>query len=193
MQLGAIVAEIDIALARSGKNGGTVGGPQSRDVALRCGSCRQQILSLQMHIVKQVDDKAVGHLRRSDGRNSRRSRGRGCRYGGLLGRRGRAAGLLHSKMFDDLRFAVIEKPEILFVERADGVALGVANYSPYQHQPDTHPEGSWSIMRSHLGGVLVRRGGGGGVRRRGLRGRGGLRRGGGGSGTGSRLGKCHAK
>jgi hypothetical protein len=147
MQFGAIVGEVEVVLAGSSENGGSVRTPQCCKMVLGGDPCRHQIFVLQMHIVKQVQYEAIWYLR-SSSRN----------FTGLRRFRGRSrrARLLYGKLLDHLGLAVVEKLKVFFVQSADRLAVSIPDHAAHQHQPDIHLERSRRIVRIHFRGNFIR-------------------------------------
>jgi hypothetical protein len=75
-------------------------------------------------------------------------------FDGRVGQNGRRFGFLHRKFRDGLQLALVEKLEILFLERTYGVPLCIPYHHRHKHQVHRRTEAERRIVLGNLGSVL---------------------------------------
>jgi hypothetical protein len=119
-------------------------------MAVGGGTGRYQVRGLQVDVVEQVGDKAVGN---GGGWTNVR-----CSFIAFFierrrdyGRDERGRGLLDGESRHDLRLAFVEKLKIVLLEGADRAALAVSDDDGNKHQVHTAAEGNRRLAGANLG------------------------------------------
>ena len=146
-QLSAIVGKIQIVLARGREERHPVRWLQRLQKLCRRLPRHKRILHRKIQVIKQHGRIAFDQHWRVFIRRCRLARRRFRRPRRLRVR----AGPLHGKRGDHLRFAFVEQPEILLVQRADCVPLRITRDDADQHQVHSHFEGRRRVVRRDFG------------------------------------------